>query len=84
MGIIKSLFGGKKDEPKLKVEFHTNINQDEDAPLKKVSASVQELVMLCMADNFMVGQKKYAGYLRSRYGIGFPNEVLKNWRKGTS
>ena len=81
MGLLKSLFGGKKNEPKVTVHIQTNLVQKEDAPLKKVAASVQDLVLLYLAENYKVGEMKYPDYIRSRFGIGFPNERFQKLEK---
>ena len=81
MGLLKSLFGGKKDEPKVTVQFQTNNAQTEEAPLKKVAASVQDLVLLSLAEAYKVGETKYPDFFRSRFGIGFPNERFQKLEK---
>lgn len=77
MGILRLLFGGKKSEPKVTVQFQTN----DESPVKKVSDSVQDLVLLSLAEDYKVGEIKYPDYLRSRYGIGFPNEKFQKLEK---
>lgn len=81
MGFLKSLFGGKKDEPKVTVQFQSNPVPKKEVPLKKVSASVQDLVLLSLANDYKVAETKYPDYLRSRYGIGFPNERFQKLEK---
>ena len=74
MGLLKSLFGGKKDRPKEMFPTHTNLVQKREEPVKKVASSIQELVLLSMAEKYKVGEKKYPDYIRSQFGIGFPDE----------
>ena len=76
MSFLKSLFGVKKDEPKVSVKVQINPvqNPNEKVSLKKVSATVQDLVLLFLATDFKVGETKYPDFLRSRFGICFPNE----------
>ena len=81
MSILKALFGGKKEEPKVTVQFQAESVQKGGAPLKKVSASVQDLVLLSIAEDYRVGETKYPDFFRSRFGIGFPNEVFKELEK---
>ena len=81
MGFLKLLFGGKKDEPTVKVQLQSNPVQKEETSLKKVPVSVQDLVLLSLAIGFKVGETKYPDYLRSRFGIGFPNERLQKLEK---
>ena len=81
MSILKALFGGKKEEPKVTVQFQAESVQKVEAPLKKVSASVQDLVLLSIAEDYRVGETKYPDFFRSRFGIGFPNEVFKELEK---
>jgi len=82
MGLFSSLFGGKK-EPKVTIEVKPTVvqnygtqNQD-NVPLKNVESSVQDLVLLSLAEDYKVGETKYPNYFRSRFGIGFPNERFK-------
>ncbi|MBQ9467499.1 MAG: SAP domain-containing protein [Clostridia bacterium] len=81
MGILKSLFGVKKDKPTVTVQFETNPVHKEETPIKKVSASVQDLVLLSLAEDYKVGETKYPEYFRSRFGIGFPNERFQKLEK---
>lgn len=81
MSILKSLFGGKKEEPKVTVQFQADSVQKNDVPTKKVSASVQDLVLLSLAGDYKVGETKYPDTFRSRFGIGFPNEAFKKLEK---
>lgn len=77
MSFLKSLFDRKtQNDDKLTVtaEFQPKTNQSEETPLKKVKSSIQDLVMLSVAEQYKVGEKKYPDYFRSRFGIGFPNE----------
>lgn len=82
MGLFSSLFGGKK-EPKVTVEVKPTVVQShgahsqENAPIKNVDSSVQDLVLLSLAEDYKVGENKYPNYFRSRFGIGFPNERFK-------
>ena len=46
-----------------------------------MSDSVQDLVLLSLAEDYKVGEIKYPDYLRSRYGIGFPNEKFQKLEK---
>ena len=85
MGFLKSLFGGKNDGPRVTVQPQTKVVREEEAPVKKVAASVQDLVLLSLAESYKVGEMKYPDYFRTRFGIGFPNETFqklekrKNW-----
>lgn len=81
MGVLKSLFGVKKDEPKVTVQLQMSPVQKEETPLKKVSASVQDLVLLSLAEDYKVGEIKYPDFFRSRFGIGFPNERFQKLEK---
>ncbi len=81
MGILKSIFGGKKEEPKLTIRAEIVTDQREEAPPKKVDVFFQDLVLLSVAENYMVGEKKYPEYFRSRFGIGFPNERFQKLEK---
>ena len=81
MGILGSLFGGKKDGSKVKVTLQTSAAQTKEDPLKKVSSSIQESVLLSLAENYKVSEKKYPDYLRDRYGIGFPKEIFQKLEK---
>ena len=82
MGIFSSLFGGKK-EPKVTIEVKPTAVQNhgaqikEEVPIKTVDPSVQDLVLLSLAEDYKVGEIKYPNYFRSRFGIGFPNERFK-------
>lgn len=82
MGLFSSLFGGKK-EPKVTIEVKQPVVQNhgtqikDEVPTKNVDSSVQDLVLLSLAEDYKVGESKYPNYFRSRYGIGFPNERFK-------
>lgn len=84
MGLFDSLFGGKK-KPKVTIEIKPKVvqnygtqKQENASPIKKVESSVQDLVLLTLAENYKIGENKYPDYFRSRFGIGFPNERFKN------
>ena len=81
MGILKSLFGGKKEDQKVTVQLQSNLSRKEEEPLKKVTASVQDLVLLSMAENYKIDEMKYPDYIRTRFGIGFPNETFQKLEK---
>ena len=81
MSFLKSLFGRKQVEPKFTVQFQSNPAQKEETPLKKVPASVQDLVLLFLANDYKVVETKYPEYLRSRFGIGFPSERFQKLEK---
>ena len=82
MSFLKSLFGGKEDEPKVSVRVQTNpVKNPKEEVLKKVSVTVQDLVLLSLARDFKVGETKYPDYLRSRFGIGFPYERIQKLEK---
>lgn len=82
MGLFSSLFGGKK-EPKANIVVKPTVvpnratQSQETAPIKNVESSVQDLVLLSLAEDYKVGENKYPNYFRSRFGIGFPNERFK-------
>lgn len=90
MGLLKSIFG-KKEEPKKddRIEVRTAKEQssiENSATLSvrsnaSTKSQIQELVMIYLAEQFKVGQNNYPDYLRSVYGIGFPNEVFKSLEK---
>ena len=81
MGFLKSLFGGKNDGPRVTVQPQTKVVREEEAPVKKVAASVQDLVLLSLAESYKVGEMKYPDYFRTRFGIGFPNETFQKLEK---
>lgn len=88
MGILNSLFGKKGEQRKdnRPVQGQNTMGEVKSVTTRSNSPSksiIQELVMVALAEQFKVGESKYPDYLRSRYGIGFPNEVFKSLeRKG--
>lgn len=81
MSFFKSLFGGKTEKPKATVQFQSNTVKKNEMPSKIVTASVQDLVLLSVAEDYKIGETKYPDSFRSRFGIGFPNEVFKKLEK---
>lgn len=80
MGLLKSLFGRKKAEPKASVQIQTSSIQsvqNENPPLKKVPAAVQDLILLSAAEKYKIDEINYPHYFRHTFGIGFPNERFK-------
>ena len=74
MGFLKSLFGSSKEKAPnvvVKVEQKQAVV---DVPEKKLSPEVQNLALLFMAERYKVGEKNYPQYMRTKYGVGFPNE----------
>lgn len=81
MGFLKSLFGGIKGKSNAGISVEISERENDNIPLKKVNSSIQDLVVLFYAENYMVGEKKYPEFFRSRFGIGFPNEKLQTIEK---
>ena len=81
MGIFKSLFGGKKEEPKVSAEVQEKPVQRRETPVTKTSSSDQDLLLLAVAENYKVGELKYPEYFRSKFGVGFPNERFQKLEK---
>ncbi len=81
MGFLKSLFGGIKGKSNVGISVEISERENDNIPLKKVNSSIQDLVVLFYAENYMVGEKKYPEFFRSRFGIGFPNEKLQTLEK---
>ena len=52
-----------------------------DRNRSSTKSRIQELVMAFLAEQFKVNENKYPDYLRSEYGIGFPNEIFKSMEK---
>lgn len=75
MGFFDFLFGKKKS--KVTVEFHGNIARSEQKPTKKVDTTTQDLVLLCVAEEYRINETKYPDSLRTRFGIGFPKEKFQ-------
>jgi len=67
MGLLKSIFKGNQNT--------------QTKPLHKVDGTIQDLVLLCIAEDFMVGENKYPDYLQSRFGIDSPKKQLQNLEK---
>lgn len=82
MGLFSSLFGGNK-EPKASIEVKKTavqsygIQNQKEAQIKNVESTIQDIVLLSLAEDYKVGETKYPEYFRSRFGIGFPNEKFK-------
>lgn len=77
MSLFKTLFGKKKDETN-ETSTAPRVSSAEGRSVPKSTPyDVQSLVLLTLAESFKVGEKKYPEYLRSSYGIGFPDEKLK-------
>ena len=76
MSFLKSIFGMKSEESKAEVTVQKHSNHDVETPQKSISSNIQNLVLLSVAEQFKVGEKKYPDYLRYQFGIGFPNEKL--------
>lgn len=58
------------------------INTDTSHGTKSTSKNkIQELIMIYYAEKFKVDDNKFPDVLRSGYGIGFPNEVLRSLEK---
>ena len=76
MSFLKSLFGKKKDPGETGTAAQRTPTEDFSAP-KPGATDVHAIVLLILAENYKVGEKKYPEYLRSSYGIGFPDEKLK-------
>ena len=85
MGFLKSLFGkieaNISDSNTGSKNAHNNIEINDDKSNTNNSTfktKIQELIMLYFAETFKVDENKYPDILRSKYGIGFPNEVLNS------
>ena len=74
MGLLKSLFGGKKDEPKISAKTSIQQSNTGNVPVKKVSATAQDLILIAVSEKYKVGEKKYPQYFKSSYGIDSPND----------
>lgn len=79
MGLLKSLFGsGKREEAKVSVNVKMQNNEKGGISTSiNVSTKIQNLILLTMAERFKINEKNYPDYLRSNFGIGFPNEKYK-------
>lgn len=81
MSFLKSIFGIKSEKSMAEVTVQIHSNHNVETPQKSISSNIQNLVLLSVAEQFIVGEKKYPDYLRYQFGIGFPNEKLDKLEK---
>ena len=86
MGTVKHALGAFFSKNSVdKVDISTSLKQDnyQSVPnqIKNVSSDIQESVMIYLAERYSVGERNYPNYLRDKYDIGFPNELLSRLEK---
>lgn len=84
MSFLKSILSKKGDlKETIKEQIHSQIQLEPENQMNspKVDPEVQNIVLLCYAERYKVGEKQYPDYFRSRYGVGFPDEKYRELEK---
>ena len=71
----------KEPEISFKVEVRSTSPTPSAMPANSPSTKIQSVILVALAEKYKVGEKKYPEYFRSRYGIGFPNELFSKLEK---
>lgn len=75
-GFFKSILPDKGNVSINNTSVNDRFSVKEEKNVIQVSTPLKELVMLSLAERFSIGEKNYPSYLREKYGIGFPSEIM--------
>ena len=75
-GFIKSILPDKNNVNNNRTVVNDRMSVKEDKTVVQISTPLKELVMLSLAERLKKKKKNYPSYLREKYGIGFPSEIL--------
>ena len=82
-GTNKEQANSVKSEPHIsvKVEVKSTTPAPSVSSANTPSPTIQSVILVALAEKYKVNEKKYPEYFRSKYGIGFPNELFSKLAK---